>query len=229
MLALSASGDQALVSGIPREGCGKYMNESCSAPTVVWAFDRVGEGWIRQPSPLVAGRSVGGHLGLSGDGGIALIRGVTPGPEPGGAVLVSHITPPPQSGFVIEPAAVEDEGVLELSLWTPVPGTLKATARIVSPGTRGTHGCARPRRVKRPMPRRRCSVHTTLYGSASAKGVENVRLSIAPRPPLTGFLEKHKRVRVAITISDQPSPPTAPSTQTIDLTLTYTKAPPPEF
>jgi hypothetical protein len=36
-------------------------------------------------------------------------------------------------------------------------------------------------------------------------------------------------VRVAITISDQPSPPVAPSTQKIELTVTYKKVPPPEF
>jgi hypothetical protein len=79
------------------------------------------------------------------------------------------------------------------------------------------------------MPRRRCSVHTTFYGSASAKGLENVRLNVAPRPRLTGFLERHKRVRVAITITDQPTPPAASSTQTIAITVTYKKAPPPEY
>jgi FG-GAP repeat len=229
VLALSASGDQALVSGIPREGCGKYMNEPCSAPTVVWAFDRVGEAWIRQPSPLVAGRSVGGHLVLSANGEIALIRGVTPGPEPGGAVLVSQITPPPQTGFVTEAAVVENEGVLEVALWTPVPGTLKATARIASPGIRGTRGCVRPPGVKHPTAGRRCSVRTAIYGSASARGVENVRLSIAPRPQLTGFLERHKRVRVAITITDQPSSHAPSSTQMIALTVTFRRPPPPEF
>lgn len=232
VIAISADGGTALIGGIPEDGCGKYHNEACSFVSGVWAFRRAAEAWVRQPLPLVTNRSFGGHVALSGNGETALIRGVTPGPEPGGAVFVSQVTPPPQSGFVIEPTQVEYEGSLELKLWTPKRAAFRATARVTGPGAgvrSGGRACTPSRRVKKAPATRRCPSGFPIYGTGTAKGVENVGLGIAPRPAIRRYLAKHRRLTLAITIDEQPSAPSPPSTQTTTLAVTYRKPPPPQY
>jgi hypothetical protein len=95
VLALSGDGVTALVGGLPEDDCGKYMYDSCSSTATVWRFSRTGETWVRQPDPLVRALPFGSNLALSGNGEIALIAGVTPGPIPGGAVFVAELTSPP--------------------------------------------------------------------------------------------------------------------------------------
>ncbi|TMK97149.1 MAG: hypothetical protein E6G34_13600 [Actinobacteria bacterium] len=230
VIALSADGTTAVIGGLPEDGCGRYDNEPCSDKSAMWAFGRRGEAWVRQPLPLIRDRSFGEHVALSGTGQTALIRGVTPGSEPGGAVFASELTPPPQTGFIVEPATVEYLGVIEQRVWRATFATYTAAARLLSP------------RDGAPIVRRRCSHPTQgraakrcssgsspLYGMAIAKGAENVTLTIAPSRAMRRYLARHKRVRLAITIRCQPGPPEPASTQMIMLTVTYRKPPPPEF
>jgi hypothetical protein len=90
-LALSADGSTALVAGTPEADCGKYMLDSCSRNGTVWDFSRSGSTWQREPGPLTHPIPFGSSLALAGDGQTALIKGSTPGAEPGGAAFVSHV------------------------------------------------------------------------------------------------------------------------------------------
>jgi hypothetical protein len=228
VIALSADGTRALVGGVPEGGCGKYDTEACSSRSILWAFSRAGETWVRQPLPLVNGTSFGSRVALSGNGETALIRGVTPGPEPGGAVFASQLTPPPDAGFVIEPVRVEYEGALELEVWSPTRAAFKATARVTSPSggllNLGS-GCSRTHASRKP----RCRSGLPIYGTATAKGVENVALGIVPRPGIRKYLASHKHLRLTITISEQAAPPAPASKQTIAFNVSYIKTPAPEF
>ena len=228
VIALSADGTRALVGGVPEEGCGRYNNEPCSFRSILWAFSRAGEAWVRQPLPLVTDTSFGGRVALSGNGETALIRGVTPGPEPGGAVFASQLTSPPQAGFVIEPVRVEYEGALELEVWSPTRAAFKATARVTSPSgglLNPGSGCSRTHASRKP----RCRSGLPVYGTATANGVENVALGIVPRPGIRKYLASHKHLRLAITISEQAAPPAPASKQTIAFDVSYIKTPAPEF
>jgi hypothetical protein len=223
VIALAANGNTALVSGIPKNGCGRYDEGPCSGSSIVWTFSRAGEAWVRQPLPLIDGLSLGKGLALSADGHTALIRGITPGPEPGGAVFAAALTPRPATSFVIEPPQVEYEGTLTLELWSPTHATFKAIARVTSPT--GGLPCPTPRRSDRRRRAPRCRAGLTRYGQASSQGSENVALQILPTHTMRKYLRRHKHLRLAITITEQPSPPAPASTQTIPLPVSFVEAP----
>jgi hypothetical protein len=213
VLALSQSGSTALVAGLPESDCGKYDDEPCSSTATVWVFTRVGETWVREPSPLVRAPSFGTNLALSGTGETALIEGVTSGPEPGGAVFVSQITPPPQTGFVTETTLKLYYGEIQQQLWSATPARFHAIALVKAPLPRHHHG---------GLP---------IYGTATAtaKGPENVTLTIKPSAAIKKYLARHERLTLTLLIQDEPPAPLAASTQTLTLTMELTKPPPPEF
>jgi hypothetical protein len=233
VVALSADGSRAVLGGPVEQGCGRYFNESCTGTAAVWAFSRFGEAWVRQPLPLVHELPFGAQVAISGNGEAVLIRGVTPGSEPGGAVFVSQLTTPPQAGFVIEPWQVEDYGAIELDLWSYSAATFTATARVIAPRAREPSvrsPCNRAQHLKRSTRRRPCaSGGFPVYGVGKAKGIENVALALAPRPAMRRYLANHKRVRLLITITERPSAPAPASTQTITLGVPYKKPLPSQF
>jgi peptidoglycan hydrolase-like protein with peptidoglycan-binding domain len=223
--ALSADGMTALVSGLPEDGCGRYDNEVCSSVSAVTAFSRRGEAWVRHPLPLVGSRSLGAQVALSGNGEAALIRSATVGPRSTGAVLVSRLTPLPQSGFVVEPATVEYDGAVELPVWGAAPARYIATARVLSPRA-GARSVGRCKRLSSGAIAGHCQRRGVLpYGKATATGVENVALAIAPNRAMRRYLARHKRLRIAVTIRYQPRAPQVASSQTITLTVAYRRAP----
>ena len=216
VLALSSEGATALIGGLPEDGCGKYMEDSCSSTATVWAFRRVGETWVRQPDPLVHALPFGSSLALSANGEIALIKGVTPGPLPGGAVFVSQLIPPPQSGFITETTTHLYYGEIEQQLWSATPGRFTATARM-----------------KAPLPRHHWGGSLSIYGTAAAtaKGQESLGLTIKPTAAIKKYLAERKRLTLTLTIQEQPEAPMPMITQTQTLTLKveFTKPTPSEY
>jgi hypothetical protein len=232
VVALSADGTRAVLGGPVTQGCGRYFEGPCTGTAVVWAFSRVGEAWMREPLPVVRGLPFGAWVAIAGNGETVLIQGVTPGSEPGGAVFVSRLIPPPQAGFVIEPSRVDYYGAVELQLWSPVAATFTATARV-NPSGAGVPSnaprCTDSRPAKQTASRRRCaSGAPLLYGTTTARGVQNVHLDIAPRPAMRRYVARHKRVNLLITIHDKPVASPS-STQTIRLAVPFKKPPAPEF
>ena len=231
--ALSGDGTRAVIGGPVAQGCGKYFDEACTGKAVAWAFSRVGEAWVRQPLPLVHELPFGAYVAVSGNGEVALIQGVTPGSEPGGAVFASQLTPAPQAGFVIEPTWIDYEGAIELQLWTPIPASFTATARVIPASSgrspRGSR-CGHIRPMSRLRPTRRCSVAgSPLYGTGTAKGAENVGLGIVPRPAMRRYLATHKRVKLRITIRSKPAASGSAVTQTATVVVPFRKPPPPAY
>jgi hypothetical protein len=157
-----------------------------------------------------------------------LIQGVTPGSEPGGAVVVSQLTTPPQAGFVIESSQVENYGAIELDLWSYSAAIFTATARLIAPrsGAPSVQSpCNGAQHLKHSTRRRPCTFGGfPVYGTGTAKGIENVGFALTPRPAMQRYLAKHKRLRLLITITERPSAPAPSSTQTIPLTVPYKKA-----
>jgi hypothetical protein len=205
VVSLSADGATALIGSPAREGCGKYDDQPCSLTSTVWAFARRGEAWVREPLPLVHDVPFGSPVALDGDGEIALVNGVTNGPEPGGAVFVSSLTAPPQSGFVIEPPSISYEGQFDVGVWSLLPTKYVAVARILLPHAgSGSHARA-----------------SMLYAKTNVGGSENVGLDLVPRRSARRYLERHRHARVSVTISATPLTQAPTSKRTIMITVPF--------
>jgi hypothetical protein len=209
-MALSADASSAIVSGRTEDNCGEYAFTLCPSGTrKLWAFDRVGATWVRQPLPLVRPDPFGPAVALAGNGETALISTGTLTAPAAGEALVAQITPAPQTGFVREATTELRGGQIEQRLWSAVAAHFRAVAR-----------------VKRPLPRRHSG--PLLYGSASASAPvgEAVSLTIRPTRAARRYLARHRRLTLTLTIQEQPQAPAPASTQTLTVTVTSPPANP---
>jgi hypothetical protein len=218
-VALAANGDTALVSGLPRSICGKYMDAPCGFPGAVWVLTRVGTAWVRRGARLTGPGAFGSGLALSSEGGTALIgAGASSGNSTDGFALVSTVIPPAQNAFYPSTLTVDRRGVIRQEIVGSSAGTFAAVATV---GTRSLRHlprlrCHRPRTTRRrTCPREQLVAYG--HATATAVGPSAVTLTIHPTRAVRRAFDRYRSLilSVHITISFTPAAGPTPVSQTL--------------